>query len=259
MAMHQLSASELQQRRYYNEIAVTYDKHYSNKFALQYRYGIYDGMLQGLSLERFNVLDAMCGGGENTGYFLSKGATVTGVDISERQCEIYQNRFPLSKVVCTTVTQTPFPDKHFDMIVTESLHHLHPEVSKGVAELHRLLKPGGYLLIWEPSAGSILDLMRKAWYKFDSKYFRDNEHSISLKRLVRDQSEQFTLEKYRYGGNIGYLFVHSSMHFRIPVKWIDTYASALLSVERLLMPLQTKLTACWVLALFRKKSFDTIE
>jgi hypothetical protein len=38
MTMHQLSAGELQQRRYYNEIAVTYDKHYSNKFALQYRY-----------------------------------------------------------------------------------------------------------------------------------------------------------------------------------------------------------------------------
>jgi SAM-dependent methyltransferase len=139
----------------------------------------------------------MCGGGPNTGYFLSKGATVAGVDISDRQCEIYRRRYPSSTVVCASLNQAPFCAKHFDVVVTESLHHLHPELDRGVAGLHRLLKPGGYLLIREPTAGSMFDLMRQAWYKLDSRYFQDNERSISLQRLVKDQSGQLTLEKYR--------------------------------------------------------------
>jgi ubiquinone/menaquinone biosynthesis C-methylase UbiE len=38
-------------------------------------------------------------------------------------------------------------------------------------EFYRILKPGGHLLLWEPSAGSILNLLRKIWYKLDKKYF----------------------------------------------------------------------------------------
>ncbi len=49
------------------------------------------------------------------------------------------------------------------------------------------------------------------------------------------------------------------MLFRIPTKWVETYASALLFVKRLLVPVQTTLTACWVLALFHRKSFDAME
>ena len=50
-------------------------------------------MLEGLNLAGMNVLDAMCGSGQTTEYLLARGATVTGLDISNQVVEIFRARW----------------------------------------------------------------------------------------------------------------------------------------------------------------------
>ncbi|HEY8270118.1 MAG TPA: class I SAM-dependent methyltransferase [Pseudobdellovibrionaceae bacterium] len=247
-----LSETEQKQKDYYNSIAVTYDQHYSNEYALTYRNKQFDSFLEGQDLQGKLVLDACCGGGQNTSYFLSRGAKVIGMDISEKQCEHFAKHYPQAEVVCGSVLVTSFPDAHFDFIVTESFHHLHPYTAKGLKEYMRILKPGGKLFLWEPHSGSILDFARKIWYRLDSNYFEENESSINIEEFKKYLKGTAQVKKIRYGGDLAFLAVMSSMHFRIPPKWVGLYAKLFCFLEKLWSPLQSRFTSCWVMAMFEK-------
>ena len=245
---------EQSQKAYYDAIAPVYEEHYGHPHAREYLRGVYDRMMSRIELRGSVVLDAMSGGGQGAEYFLSRGSDVTGMDISEKQCEFYGRRLPDPKVVCASVFKTPFRDSYFDLIVTNSLHHVFPEMASVVRELGRILKPGGYFLIWEPTAGSVFDGLRRLWYRLDPAYFQEEEASVDLKQLLREHGDRFELVKKIYGGNLAYLFVYLSMAFRIPVGWVRHYARPLVILENILAKLQTRLSALWVSALFRKKS-----
>jgi SAM-dependent methyltransferase len=248
-----LSQSEKEQRDYYNRIAGVYESHYGNPQALRYRGEVFDRFLPGENFEGLQVLDAMCGGGENSVYFHSRGASVTGVDISEAQCEFFQKRFPDASAVCASILQSGLPSESFDLVVTESLHHLHPHVQAATRELIRVLKPGGKLLVWEPSSGSLLDLARKLWYRLDSEYFEDNEASIDFRRLNLDTEDHLDCLRLVYGGNFAHFLVMSSMQFRIPPGLVRWYAPFLLWLEPWVEKLQGRLLSSWGLALYRKR------
>lgn len=253
MVRKTLSKEEEKQKKYYNSIAKDYDKHYSEKYSLKYRYDLFDYILKGINFQDAIVLDAMCGNGQNTQYFLNRSSKVTGLDISEEQCVFFAKRYPESEIVCASILDSGFEDNSFDFVISDSLHHLHPHVYEAINEIHRILKPGGKYMIWEPAAGSVIDYFRKLWYKTDSKYFEENEHSIDINKLKKDFSDKFDFLKIKYGGNIGYLLVHESIAFRIPIRLIKYYAPVLLPVDRLIQKFQFKLISCWGIAVVRKK------
>jgi hypothetical protein len=78
-----------------------------------------------------------------------------------------------------------------------------------------MLKLGGYFLIWEPCAGSLIDIMRKLWYKMDKKFFQENEASIDARKLASHFSDKMILKRIWHSGSFAYFFVLSSMHFSI--------------------------------------------
>ena len=90
----EIEPSRSRQREYYNRIAVTYDQHYASEENLRYRKYVFEQVFGKRDLGGLRVLDAMCGGGENSTYFVARGCEVTGVDISEQQCALYAQRFP---------------------------------------------------------------------------------------------------------------------------------------------------------------------
>lgn len=244
---------EGRQTKYYDNIAKTYDKHYNSVYALEYRKRVYDELLAGIDLRCCRVLDAMCGGGQQTYYFKTKVLNIQGIDISPEHCKAYKRHHPGLKITKGSILDTHFESRLFDMVTTDSLHHLHPFTDAGIREICRILAPGGLFLIWEPTTGSIFDFLRKAWYRIDPTYFLENERSIDLPDVCRKHSSVLSLKRCIYGGNIAYLLVNTSMLFRISPKIIRYYYRYCIVLEKLLGYFVKRPLSCWVAAVFEKK------
>jgi len=250
----QLDGAELQQLRHYNNIAADYDAHYSDEWSVEYRRRfIYEPMFSGLNLNGMHVLDAMCGSGQTTAYLLARGAHVTGLDISKEVIEKFQARWTNATAVNRSMLDSGLPDEAFDcVVIVGGLHHIHPHVKRAVSELHRVLKPGGYLCFMEPHSDSLPDLVRRIWYRFD-RFFSDNEASIDVERLQRDFLPQFRLKRAQHLGNVAFLLVLNSLIFRLSPGVKNLFAPTLIKLEPVINKLQTKLTSCFVVTQWQKR------
>lgn len=249
----QLGASERQQQEHYDRIAAAYETHYSDEWSVEYRRRfIYEPMFDGLNLEGIEVLDAMCGSGQTTSFLLTRGANVTGLDISNEVIDSFQSRWTGTNVVKRSLLDSGLPDDSFDCVaVVGGLHHIHPSVKAAVREIHRVLKPGGHFCFMEPHSGSLPDLVRKVWYRFD-RFFSDNEAAIDVEMLKTDFTGSFELKKADYLGNVAFLLVLNSLIFRIPPKSKRLFAPLLMKLEPWVNKLQTKLTSCFVVTQWQK-------
>ncbi|HJP94569.1 MAG TPA: class I SAM-dependent methyltransferase [Pyrinomonadaceae bacterium] len=248
-----LGAAERQQQAHYDNIAADYEAHYSDEWSIEYRRRfIYEPMFEGLDLAGLKVLDAMCGSGQTTDYLLARGATVTGLDISNEVIDTFQARWTNATAVKRSLVDSGFADDSFDcVVVVGGLHHIHPNVKHAVCEIHRVLKPGGYFCFMEPHSGSLPDLVRRVWYRFD-RFFSDNEAAIDVAALQKDFNNCFELKKAKYLGNFAFLLVLNSLIFRIPPRSKKFFAPVLMRLEPLVNKLQTKLTSCFVVTQWKK-------
>lgn len=252
-----LNRTEKKQRNYYNKISKRYDSFHNLKPNLDYRFNLYNRFLKNITLENESeVLDAMCGGGQNSFYFdkMYPNANVTGIDISEEQIIAYGKRFPKYQAVIGSITDTGFKDNFFDMVVIESLHHLHPHVNDGIKEIDRILKPEGYLFIWEPNSSSFIDYFRKFWYKNDPVFFESNERSIDSERIETKLQSTYSIILKEYGGSFGYIFTIGSMYLRIPTILLRIISPMAIAIENSLPFLHSKILSCWFALLLKKRN-----
>jgi SAM-dependent methyltransferase len=249
----ELGASEQLQQNHYDQISAAYEAHYGDACSLEYRRRfIYEPMFEGVDLAGVKVLDAMCGGGQTTEYLLSRGAQVTGLDLSQQVISSYKGRWANCQAIQRSLLDSGLPDDYFDcVVIVGGLHHTHPHLVAAVQEINRVLKPGGYLCFMEPHSGSLPDVIRRFWYKHD-RFFTDNEASIDVESLAREFATQFKPERLRHLGNVAFLFVLNSLIFRIPVKAKPYYSLILMKLEPLLNKLQGKLTSCFVVGRWQK-------
>jgi SAM-dependent methyltransferase len=239
---------------HYDRIANQYQEHYGDFYSLKYRLRfINKPLFAGIDLEGKDVLEAMCGSGHTTEYLLSRGARITGLDVSSKEVHAFQRSWPDCSSVCASILESGLPDNHFDCVaVIGGLHHLHPHLGEAVHEIHRTLKPGGYLCFAEPHKQSLPDLVRSYWYKHD-RLFAHNEASIDLEALKKAFSNHFNFRTDSYRGNIAYLLVLNSMVFRVPAVLKRLYSPALLDIESLIERIQGRLTSCFVVSQWQKK------
>ena len=96
------------------------------------------------------ILDAGCGAGEPTArYFVDRGDTVTGIDLSERMLALARRQVPEATFQRLDMRNLAFPPASFDAITAVyTVFHLprvdHVALFAGFA---RVLKPGGKLLL----------------------------------------------------------------------------------------------------------------
>lgn len=254
MSTQQTKEWEQKQAEHYDRIASQYQAHYSDEHSQKYRARFLNGpMLEGLDLAGARVLEAMCGSGQTTAFLLSRGARLTGLDVSPQMIASFKRSWPECEAVCASITETGIEADSFDCVVmVGGLHHLHPRVGEALDEIHRILKPGGHLCFMEPHAGSLPDQVRKIWYRYDH-FFEKNEAAIDLDDLMRRNASRFEFIKMKYVGNVAYLLVYSSLIFRIPLGLKRYYTPLLLACESLLDPLLGKRLACVALGQWRKK------
>ncbi len=115
------------------------------------------------------ILDAGCGKGRFARILRESDRTaeIWGLDISPEMLKFAAVGI---RKAAGTITALPFPSDTFDCVyATESLEHA-VEIEKAVAELCRVLKPGGRLVIIDKNIEHFGKLDTPAWEKwFDRK------------------------------------------------------------------------------------------
>jgi SAM-dependent methyltransferase len=97
------------------------------------------------------ILDAGCGTGGMT-RFLERFGVVTGIDLAPRALELARMRC-LSRLVRSSVSDMPFRDGTFDLVTSfDVLYHMNVADDRmTLADMHRVLRPGGIALIRLPA------------------------------------------------------------------------------------------------------------
>ena len=95
------------------------------------------------------ILDAGCGSGPLSAALRDRGAIVTGFDKSAAMVELARRRLGdgADLQVADLGSPLPFPDGEFDDVIASLVLHYLEDWGPALAELRRVLKPGGRLLV----------------------------------------------------------------------------------------------------------------
>ena len=100
--------------------------------------------------ESDDVLDVGCGTGvltrELTQHVGDTGSA-TGFDLSESMLCVARNRCPEATFKQGNVSELPFDDKSFDVVISSFMLMFVPDPERSLSEMRRVLRPGGRLVI----------------------------------------------------------------------------------------------------------------
>lgn len=120
-----------------------------------------------LNLANATVIDVGCGDGWLTRFLASRGAHVTGVEVSPKALARARSIKPVGDehYIQGLAEDLPVPSRSADVIIYfNSLHHVDADgLMKALREAARVLRSGGILYISEPMAqGPYFELMQPA-------------------------------------------------------------------------------------------------
>jgi len=168
-----------------------------------------NAVLNKINKDMVDFCDAGCGNGIYLGYLKNERGNINlcGFDFSEKIVEIAKNNTSIEKIKVGNLEGAPFGDESFDLILcTQTIEHLLDD-KKGISELYRMLRKGGYLVISTDNKyniiskllnlpAMILSLPYVAFKKLfgSKKYFPHRSYSIKeFKNLIGTQN--FEMEK----------------------------------------------------------------
>lgn len=119
-----------------------------------FRYSLQDYMHGTFRFADFagkTVLEVGCGAGIDSAEFARNGAMVTSTDLTRRGAELTRDllqeiSLPVRVIQCDT-KNLPFKNESFDCIYSFGVLHHFPEIEAALAEIHRVLKPGGQVMV----------------------------------------------------------------------------------------------------------------
>lgn len=142
-------------RQHFNRIASTYDTNYEGQMAA----ALHDSVLQKLDMSVYrSVLDIGCGPGTVLSLISMKGdVELHGIDLSPEMIRIAQDRLGGRADIRLGDSETlPWDKNSFDVIISIASFHHFPTPKKSLAEIHRVIKPEGYVIIADISSFSPL-------------------------------------------------------------------------------------------------------
>lgn len=96
------------------------------------------------------ALDLACGTGDIALSLAGRGARVVGLDITHRMLQLASDkqgaRTSKAAFVAGDMMALPFPDNRFDVVTTGYGIRNVPDITTAIAEMRRVLRPGGLLL-----------------------------------------------------------------------------------------------------------------
>lgn len=148
------------------------------------------------------VLDLGCGPGGFTAVLAETAREVVGLDVSPAWVETARRTLEERGLPGTAVTGSgsalPFPDGAFDVVsLVDVIHHL-DEPEGVLREVHRVLRKGGRLLIFEPNK---LNVLLTALCFFDRNEWGFLRPKMGLFRGYRRLLQpHFGIDEERYSG-----------------------------------------------------------
>jgi SAM-dependent methyltransferase len=173
---------ELAVRVAYDEVADAYAEHFrSTEPELPLELAMVEHFVSLLPGDR-HVLDAGCGAGRMMPVLAALGCRVDGVDLSPQMIRRARQDHATFPSQVASITALPFSDGSFDGVLSwySTIHHPDPDLPRILGEAHRVLRPGGLLLVAFQSGRGIQDV---------SGSYRRHGHDIVLHRYNRTPGE----------------------------------------------------------------------
>lgn len=174
-------------QKHYDEVAPIYDRRYNHQQGRQYYAHITRQVLDYLEPGGL-LLDIGCGTGLFIERYLASGSEAVGIDISKGMVTRARERCPLSEFIIGTAESLPFQENTFDAVTSLLAFSYIEEPEKMVADMHRILRPGGRLalctigknfltslvpaLYW---IGEKMEIRRIGVGDFDERYYSADE------------------------------------------------------------------------------------
>lgn len=108
-----------------------------------------------------DALDAGMGPGRLVAELERHGWQTTGVDASGRMVAFARERAPAARLEVAQLEALPFPDASFDLAVATGVLEYADDLEAGLAELARVLRPGGRAIVSLPNWWSASALLRR--------------------------------------------------------------------------------------------------
>lgn len=134
---------------WYNDFAEDYVKHVRDEDDSIY-HSLYEkpAMYSLLpELKNKKVISIGCGSGEDCHELQKRGASVTGVDISDGLIAIAESSYPECDYRVMDMEKLEFADESFDFAYSSLAIHYLEEWTTALKEAYRVLKPGSHYLI----------------------------------------------------------------------------------------------------------------
>jgi SAM-dependent methyltransferase len=108
--------------------------------------------LDALNVDGKRVLEIGLGEGSDAEYLIRQGAHWSGVDLTAESVDRVRTRLTLRELPYDDLRQgsvldLPFADDTFDMVFSHGVLHHVPDIQQAQKEIHRVLRPGGELVI----------------------------------------------------------------------------------------------------------------
>ena len=152
----------------------------------EFRYALQDYMQDVFRFSDFSgksVLEVGCGAGIDSAEFIRNGANVVSTDLTRTGAELTRGLLIEStmpdRVMQADAKFLPFKDKTFDCVYSFGVLHHFPGIEDAVAEIHRVLKPGGKAMVMLYHKDSLL-------YGYSIIYWRGIKEGL-LKKMTPEE------------------------------------------------------------------------
>jgi len=175
----------------YDKIAEKYEIRYGKikKSGLPYLHEF----IKLLPSSETKILDAGCGTGRDLLHLENFLDELYGVDLSSGMINIAKRKLRKTILIKADITNLPFPDNHFDgvMSVSTLVHLPFEEKKKAISEFWRVLKPSGILYLNIQNLLYLPRLLRCIRHWSRNGVFYDNRYwyfptKYSMKKLLEN-------------------------------------------------------------------------
>jgi len=141
------------------------------KAALDHRYGLYPFIPEFVDFSTWagkRVLEVGCGQGADLSQFALAGASTYGCDLTSKHCHISRafvstvgGRVAIAQADARVL---PYPSNSFDLVYSFGVLLLIEDLDTAIAEVHRVLKPGGTVIVMFYNRQSLHYYLKTLYY-----------------------------------------------------------------------------------------------